>query len=284
MVSLKEALRETIAVPQGHFQVSADELLLGLQALRLEHAQRNECAVGAPLAIDQEVVIDAWLVSGLNPVPRSVQAKRALVLTLSQTDQGFLMNLVGRPSGTEQRFSLTLNANFALSELRGATVTQVVKVLAARTLTVPSEQDPEFWKATGLGSSFAEVLAGVRHRLEGTRLRQLAEASLEVVLMTLATRLGLEPTPDALTTKKLELFETTELPSWAALGLSAGELSRVRASWNASPSVNRWAIRALVNQAVLGELKAAGLVAEASMAAAAQVLRLPCVTYVAERK
>lgn len=275
MSSLTRALGEPIEVPPAIVRPTREDVLVRLQALRAAQARRIPAGPGTRISVEHELAFDGWALSGFSPLPGSVQVDAKLVLSLPLVDRSLAFGLVGLAVGREYQFPSVLPPTFPLVEMVGSTVTQRVRVRGAAKLLLPSEDDPEFWKGTGLGADLKEIVDALVREAAREQLLAYRRGAVDFVLLSLAERMGIQLAEESLRAKKIDLFERWEKPRWQLLAAKDLDLQRLAMVWNASPTVSRWVAREHATATVVGELISSASVSSEGLPNVVELLTRP---------
>jgi len=119
-----------------------------------------------------------------------------------QTVPEFSENLRGAKEGDTREFDVTYASDFPRQELAGKTVHYSLKVLSVKRKVLP-QLDDDFAKTVGKYSTFDELKAGLRARLQETQERNLERETRQKLLEKLVERHDF-PVPEALLERRLD--------------------------------------------------------------------------------
>lgn len=168
--------------------VTEAELLARFAELRREHAVRRDRAFGEELQPGDDVQLDVLGYRDGKLIPFSVRMGQWAPLAPSRELPGFFEALAGNPLGDGLELELTLPADYAVERLRGQPARFLVDVRAAREVTLPAEDDPEFLKRLDRGRTLDEVMAALRGELVAEHEDLQLLMAQEAVLDALAAR------------------------------------------------------------------------------------------------
>lgn len=262
MKSIAAALAGPITIARQELRPSQDEVLIRLQLLRLAQATRTSVAPGTAIGAQHLVTFDAFSQAGQAPVPCTAVIDAPLAVSFPLLEGELAMALVGAANSERLlSFPLQVAPDFPLVEYRDATVTRWLRITNVELLELPSEQDPAFWKATGLATSLEEGVTAITQGLIEEKVLRWRAAAVDQVLLTLAARCEIDSPAAAVLDRQSTLFQAWELPRWTDVARRMNrpiDLNRVRAAWLGSSTVQSWAVRDLALAWAVATLGAAG--------------------------
>jgi hypothetical protein len=265
------ATQARIEVASGVPPVSAQVVGVRLELLRIQAATRVPLPAGERLGKGCEVLLNSVCWSNNSPIPLSAMVDQLLVVGELPEYEQLSFGLGGMPVPGEATFAMELPSFYPVSEFRGQPVQQQVWIKSANRLVLPAI-GPEFFAALGLpedAQAATEVLVAA---LVQERLRAVEARGSELVIATLAQRLGVVPEVPSTRAHATELWKSTDEPRLVGLGLDDPARRRAQLAWNSSPGILDWASRQLMASAVISALVEAGVLDPKAIAAEADAL------------
>ncbi len=258
----KSALTDQPAPPLDHLRVvvahpkpvGESAILERFFHLRRAHARRRLRPDGVEVQDSDEVCIDLVGYVDGRILPFSAKSGLWVVGDAPTPVPGLIEALQGKAVGARFLFTSTLSDAPSIAPRRGQRVTYAVRIRAAQSLNPPSEDDPDFLKTLGLGTTLPEVmntLADVLHEENCATVREEAE---QTVLSTLALRFAFIPSSLLVDEEIRHHWRTHERMSLLTQGASTKEQEEALDGWLKDPFTRVEAELRLRICAVLGAI------------------------------
>ncbi|KFE71273.1 hypothetical protein [Hyalangium minutum] len=170
-----------------------------------------------PVAWKDEVLLSIVGFSNGRLVPFSARKEVWLPLLPEPQLPGLYEALVGHTPNKTVAVDVTLPADYPVETLRNMPARFMVQIHAARQVTYPDLESPEFLQALGRGATLAEAMRSVYQQMEQETVQQLGLLAQQRVLDEVAARTEVKVPP--------ELIDREIIARWnASEGITVREL------------------------------------------------------------
>jgi trigger factor len=180
-----EGLSVTLPAPQGFTAEQVQERFLELARA---HATERYRYPTERISWGDEVLLNLAGYSQGHLIPFSPRTEVWLPVQPEPLLPGLYEALVGRSPGEGLVVDLTLPAEYPVESLRGTPARFVVQLQAAREVTYPALESPEFLQAFGRGETLEAAMRAVVRQMEDEAARVLLLQARQQVLEAVASR------------------------------------------------------------------------------------------------
>ncbi len=184
-----EGLSITVPVPEGF---SAEQVQERFQELARPYATERYRLPTEALAWGDEVLLNIVGYAKGRLIPFSVRTHVWLTLAPEPLLPGFYETLCGHSPGESLVVDVVLPDEYPVEALRGAPARFLVDIQAARQVTYPDPESPEFLEAFGRGGTLEVATRLVVAQMKDEAAQMLLAQAQQLVLHAVASRVQVE--------------------------------------------------------------------------------------------
>ncbi|PTL80713.1 peptidylprolyl isomerase [Vitiosangium sp. GDMCC 1.1324] len=215
--------------------LTEDDLTERFTALCRERSARRDRAPGEDVALGDDLLLNVLGYANGKLIPFSARTDWWTEATPAPLRPGFFEALVGAKVGLSVEVTLLLPETYAVESLRGAEARFLVDVMAAREVTLLTDESPELFSALDLGSTLDEVMENIARQLTSEREQQALHELQERVLDELAERTRTQVSGGLIDEEIRRAWTETEYPQLVQRNFEQEELQEALEGWLSDP-------------------------------------------------
>lgn len=233
-IELPDLASIEVAVPPIR-PLEVGDVVMAFENLRREFAEVHERAPGSELVANDEAIVDVIAYREGKLVPFSLRS----ALTVIVDDDPFWPELghalLGQKVASSVEFPLVLPADPDWGRPDEAEVQVACTIREAHQVVMPEPNDPEFWAATGLGTTLDAVMDALARECLDQRIQEQKEHLRERVLLAALEKSDFEVPGPLVDAEIRDWFRRHEGDTMVGWGISADEQAEALQHWLTDP-------------------------------------------------